>query len=106
MSGDRGVDDDSQVDGKQVVMSMERPHWPAVCPEVRLVRTPVTLDGSNTRLGPYFRILSFSTADFCYIQLASPSVVPGVTSDARGDLVITQNDLFSAVLSETSPMWP
>ena len=41
MSGDRRVDHDSQVDGKQVVVSMERPHRPAVCPEVPLVRTPV-----------------------------------------------------------------
>ena len=30
MSGDRRVDHDSQVDGKQVVMSMKQPHWPAV----------------------------------------------------------------------------
>eukprot|EP00964_Phaeocystis_antarctica_P118513 scaffold82314_cov36-Phaeocystis_antarctica.AAC.1 len=37
---------------------------------------------SNTPLGPYFRILTFSTGVFCYIQLASSSLVPGVPWDA------------------------
>ena len=68
MSGDRRVDHDSQVDGKQVVVSMERPHRPAVCPEVP---HPV-----RSYRGPYFRILTFSDADFCSSQLASSSVVP------------------------------
>eukprot|EP00964_Phaeocystis_antarctica_P136077 scaffold100486_cov35-Phaeocystis_antarctica.AAC.1 len=47
---------------------MERPHRPAVCPEVP---HPV-----RSYRGPYFRILTFSDADFCSSQLASSSVVP------------------------------
>ena len=103
MSGDRRVDHDSQVDGKQVVMSMERPHRPAVCAEVPLVRTPF-VGGSNPRLGPYFRILSFSTAVFCYIQLASSTVVPVVHWDALEKLKVTCSVHLSAILSETNPM--
>ena len=34
MSGDRRVDHDSQVDGKQIVVSMYRQHGRAVCPKV------------------------------------------------------------------------
>ena len=41
MSGDRRVDHDSQVDGKQIVVSMQRPHGRAVCLKVPLARTPV-----------------------------------------------------------------
>ena len=56
------------------------------------------LGGSNPRLGPYFRILTFSTAIFCYIQLASSSVVPEVPWDSHGELIVciysSQNQLF------------
>ena len=60
--------------------------------------------GSNTRLGPYFRILSFSTAVFCYIQLASSTVVPVVHWDALEKLKVTCSVHLSAILSETNPM--
>ena len=46
------------------------------------------LGGSNPRLGPYFRILTFSTAVFCYIQLASSSAVPEVPWDSHGELIV------------------
>ena len=62
------------------------------------------LGGSNTRLGPYFRILSFSTAVFCYIQLASSTVVPVVHWDALEKLKVTCSVHLSATLSETNPM--
>ena len=47
------------------------------------------LGGSNPRLGPYFWILTFSTAVFCYIQIASSSAVPGVPWDSHGELIVT-----------------
>ena len=46
------------------------------------------MGGSNPRLGPYFRILTFSTAVFCYIQLASSSAVPGVPWNCHGELIV------------------
>ena len=61
-------------------------------------RSSPRLGGSNPRLGPYFRILTFSTAVFCYIQLASSSAVPGVPWDSHGELIVCifscQNQLF------------
>ena len=61
-------------------------------------RSNPRLGGSNPRLGPYFRILTFSTAVFCYIQLASSSAVPGVPWDSHGELIVCifscQNQLF------------
>ena len=61
-------------------------------------RSSPRLGGSNPRLGPFFRILTFSTAVFCYIQLASSSAVPGVPWDSHGELIVCifscQNQLF------------
>ena len=67
-------------------------------------RSNPRLVGSNTPLGPYFRILTFSTAVFCYIQLASSSLVPGVPWDALEELKVTCSVHLPGTLSETSPM--
>ena len=40
-------------------------------------------------LGLGLGYLPFSTAGFCYIQLASPSGVPGVPWDSHRELIVT-----------------
>eukprot|EP00964_Phaeocystis_antarctica_P000558 scaffold313_cov91-Phaeocystis_antarctica.AAC.2 len=52
------------------------------------------LGGSNPRLGLYFRMFTFSTAVFCYRQLASSSAVPGVPWDSHGELIVC---IFSSI---------
>ena len=48
----------------------------------------VWLEAALASPGPYFRILTFSTVFFRYIQLASSGVVPGVPWDSHGELIV------------------
>ena len=48
----------------------------------------VWLEAALASPGPYFRILTFSTVFFRYIQLASSGVVPGVPWDSHRELIV------------------
>ena len=84
------------VDGTTASVRSVPRNAPRSNPLVWAVRTPLYA------LGPYSRILTFSTAAFCYNQLSSSSVVPEVPWDALEELKITCRAHLPATLSETN----
>ena len=93
MSGEGRGDHDSQVDGKQIVVSMERPHRPEVCPEVPLEPPFGRFEPPFRTHIYYVRILTFSTAVFATPTASHEpgpvgSAVPGVPwDDSHGKLI-------------------